>query len=226
MAKALAQYGMLRQSHRFIRFIVTFVCTGFKQAHVLLAQIHDTAKLLALPHRPGHGHAGHAKGLFNFVQQLQRIAAFAVHLVHKGHDGGVALAAYLNQALGLRLDTIGRVDHHEGAINGGEHAVSVFRKILVTRCVEQIDNRIAIQHLHDTGGDRNAALLFNLHPVAGGVPRRFTRLDAAGDMDCTREQQELFCECGFTRIGVGNNGKSAATPRFSRERHNNSGNQN
>ena len=39
---------------------------------------------------------------------------------------------------------------------------------------------------------------------------RLARLDAAGDLNRTREQQQLFSQRGFTRVGVGDDGKRAA----------------
>jgi hypothetical protein len=46
------------------------------------------------------------------------------------------------------------------------------------------------------------------------------RLDrASGDLDRAREQQQLFGQRGFTRIGVGDDGKGAAAAGFSEKRH-------
>ena len=77
-------------------------------------QVDDAAERLALTHRPGHGHAGHAQLALHLVEDVERIAHFAVHLVDEGDDGCVALATHLDQAAGLGFHAVGRVDHHEG----------------------------------------------------------------------------------------------------------------
>jgi len=46
------------------------------------------------------------------------------------------------------------------------------------------------------------------------VARGLAGLDRAGDLDRARKQQELFGQRGFTRVGVGNDGKSPAAPGF------------
>ena len=75
---------------------------------------------------------------------------------------------------------------------------------------------VAVEHLHHARRNRDAALLFNLHPVRCGVPRRLARLHAPGDMNCAREQQQLFGQRGFARVGVRNDGKGAAAHNFGR----------
>ena len=47
----------------------------------------------ALAHGPGDGAAGHAQFALDFVEDVQRVAHLAVHLVDEGDDGRVALAA-------------------------------------------------------------------------------------------------------------------------------------
>jgi hypothetical protein len=59
---------------------------------------------------------------------LEAGAAFAVHLVDESDDRHRAQAADLEQLAGLRLDALGRVDHHDRRIDGGERAVGVFEK--------------------------------------------------------------------------------------------------
>ena len=73
---------------------------------------------------------------------------------------------------------------------------------------------VAVEHLHDRRGHRNAPLLFYFHPVGGGVARGFAGLDGAGNLNGAREQQELLCERGFTRVRVRNDGKRPAAPGF------------
>ena len=187
---------------------------GREDAHLLLAQIHHAVEMFAHADRPGEGHDGHAEFALDLVHQRQRILHFAVHLVDEGQDRRVACAADLQQATGLRFDAVGRVDHHQRRVDSGQHAVGVFGEILVSGGVEQIDHAVAVFHLHHARSHRDAALLFDFHPVRGRVARGFARLDRAGDLDRAREQQQLFSQRGLARVRVRNDGKSAAAQDF------------
>ena len=66
---------------------------------------------------------------------------------------------------------------------------------------------LAVEHLHYRGCDGDAALLFDLHPVGRGVAAGLPRLDAAGDVNGAREQQQLLGQGRLTRVGVRNDGK-------------------
>ena len=130
------------------------------------AQVDHAVEALAHAHRPGEGHHGHAQLALDLVHQVQRVAHLAVHLVDEGDDRRVARAADLEQAPRLRLDAVGRVDHHQRRVHGGQHAVGVFGEVLVAGRVEQVDDAVAVLHLHHRTRDRDAALLLDLHPVA------------------------------------------------------------
>ena len=164
---------------------------GAEHAHAVAADVEHAAEGLAHAHRPRERHRIHAQVPFDLGQQLERLAHFAVHLVDEGDDGRVARAADLQQPDGLRLHAVGGVDHHERGVHGGQHAIGVFREVLVARGVEQVDDAVAVFHLHHRRGHRDAALLFDFHPVGGRVARGLAGLDAAGDLDRAREQQQL-----------------------------------
>ena len=92
----------------------------------------------------------------------------------------------------MRFDAVGGIDDHQRGIDRGQYAVGVLGKILVTRCVEQVDDAVTVLHLHDRTGDRNTPLLFNLHPVGGCVAAGFSCLDRARDVDRAGVEQQLF----------------------------------
>ena len=106
-----------------------------KHGHGVGAQVDNATKQFALAHGPGHGHAGHAQFALYFVQNVQWVSHFAVHFVDESDDGCVALAADFNEPSGLGFYAVGRVNHHEGGVYGGEHAVGVFAKVFVARGV-------------------------------------------------------------------------------------------
>ena len=116
---------MLGQCDRF-KVLRQAFAARLKHGHGLGAQIDDAAKGFALTHGPGHGDTGHAEFALHLVKYVQWVAHLAVHFVHKGDDRRVALPADFNQAAGLCLDAVGRVNHHQGRVHRGQHTVGVF----------------------------------------------------------------------------------------------------
>ena len=208
-AKALGGLGVVQAGQNFV-VAAGLVFTGAENAHAFFAAVVHAMKQLAHANRPGERHHRHAEFLLDLVHHAHGVLHLAVHLVHKGQDGRVAGAANLQEAARLRLDAVGRINHHQRGVHGGEHAVSVFREVLVAWCVQQVDHAVAVFHLHDRRGHRDTALLFNFHPVAGGVARGLARLDRAGDLDRAGEQQQLFSQRGLAGVRVGDDGKRAA----------------
>ena len=175
----------------------------------VVVEVIDAAEALAHADRPGHGGALHAQHGFDFVEQVDGLAAFAVELVDEGDDGRVAQAAHGEQLDGLRFDAVHRVDHHDRRVDGGEGAVGVFGEVFVARGVEQVDDAVAVGKLHHRRGDRDAALLFDFHPVGGGVAGGLAGADFAGDLDGAAEPQQLFGQRGLARVRVGDDREGA-----------------
>ena len=72
----------------------------------------------------------------------------------------------------------------------------------MARRVEQVEHRAAILELHHRRRDRDAALLFDLHPVRPCPPLLAARLDRARHMDGAAEQQQLFGQRRLARVGM------------------------
>ena len=142
----------------------------FEHQHAIAREIVGALEALAGAGRPGHRRDIERQGRGDLVQKLDRVAALAVHLVDEGDDRHVAQAADLEQLAGPRLDALGGVDHHDRRIDRGQGAVGVLAEILVARRVQQIEHRAAILEMHHRGGDRDAALLLDLHPVRARPP--------------------------------------------------------
>src|SRR3546814_5204820 len=109
---------------------------------------------------PGDRRALQPEHFLDFVEQFQRRPAFAVELVDESDDRRVAQPADFHQLDRARFDTLGGVDHHQRRVNRRQRPIRVFGKILVSRCVEQVDDLVVIRELHHRGGDRDSALLF------------------------------------------------------------------
>jgi hypothetical protein len=134
-------------------------------------QIIEAREGAAHPDRPVHRTDVKRQPVGDLVEQFEGRLAFAVDLVDEGDDRHRAQAAHLKQLQRLRLDPLGGVDHHHRAVDRGERAIGVLAEILVSRRVEQVEDKALMFEGHHRRGHRNAALLFDLHPVGAGAPR-------------------------------------------------------
>ena len=180
--------------------------------HTVVVEIVGALEVLARAGRPGHGRDVERQGRGDLVQKLDRVLGLAVHLVDEGDDRHVAQAADLEQLAGARLDALGGVDHHHRRIDGGQGTVGVLGEVFMARRVEQVEDRAAILEMHHRGGDRDAALLLDLHPVRACPPRLAARLHGARDMDGAAEQQQLFRQRRLAGVGMRDDRKRAPEP--------------
>ena len=172
-------------------------------------EIVDTLEFFAHAERPVDRGAFDFKHSLDLVEHINSIANIAIEFVHKGKNGGVAQSANLHQLNGSFFDALGTVDYHQRRIDCGKDAVGVFRKVLVARSVEEIDYAVHVRKLHDRRGDRDAALLLHRHPVGGRMLVCLFALNRACHLNKIAKQDELFGYCGFTSIGVRDDGKRA-----------------
>ena len=171
-------------------------------------------ELLAAADRPVHRIGLDTEHLLDLLQQLERIARFAVHFIDKGKDGDMPQHTHLKQLYGLFFHTLGRVDHHHGGIRRHQCAVGILRKILVTGGVQNVDTMTGIFKLHRRRGDRNTSLFFDLHPVGYRMLGGFFAFYRTGGGDCPSVQQQLFGQGGLTRVGVRYDRKCASAVDF------------
>ena len=67
--------------------------------------------------------------------------------------------------------------------------------------------------LHDGGGDRDAALFFNFHPVGGGGLGPLA-LDLTGLGDGSAVEQKFFRQGGLAGVGMGDDGEGPPPGNF------------
>ena len=163
---------------------------------------------------PVDGAGMDAQHVFQFVHQLEGILGRAVHLVYKGEDGNAAHPANLEQLDRLLLHALGGVDEHHSAVGRHQHAVGILAEILMAGGIQNVDVKAIEGELHGAAGNRNAALLFNLHPVAGCMALSLARLDRPRLTDCAAVQQQLFSQRGFTGVRVADNGERSSAGDF------------
>ena len=109
-----------------------------------------------------------------------------------------------------RLDALGGVDDHDGAVDRRKRSIGVVGKVLVAGRVEEVEDMVAIFEGHHRGDDRDAALTLDLHPVRAGLDLVLLGLHLARKLDRAAEEQELFSQRRLAGIGVRDDRKGAA----------------
>ena len=110
------------------------------------------------------------------------------------------------------------VDHHHRRIDRGERAVGVFRKVLVARRVEQVEDAAVVFEGHHRGDDRDAALALDRHPVRAGRSPVALGLDLPGELDGAAEQEQLLGQRGLAGVRMGDDGEGAPPLDLGRQR--------
>ena len=205
---ALAHRRIRQVAHRH-RGAVHPARHPLEEMHLAGLAVVDPAKIGAVAERPVHREGVQPEHALQFIEQLERIARGPVELVHEGEDRHAAPAADLEQLAGLRFDALAGIDHHHRRIHRGQHAVGVLGEILVAGRVEQVDAVAVVLELQHGGADRNAALLFQLHPVRGGGPLVLARGHRAGQLHRAAVKQELLGQRGLARVRMRDDGKRA-----------------
>ena len=81
------------------------------------------------------------------------------------------------------------VHDNDGAVHCCQRAERIFGKVLMARGVQDIHFVIPVVEFHDGSRNRNTALFFDFHPVAGGRFLDFVVLDGTGHLDLPAEEQ-------------------------------------
>ena len=163
---------------------------------------------------PGDRGGVEREGAGDLVDDLERVARLAVHLVDEGEDRDVAEAADLEQFAGACLDAFGGVDHHDGGVDRGEGAVGVFGEVFVARRVQQVEDAAAIFERHDRGDDGDAAVALDAHPVGPGTAAFTLGADVACELDGAARPEQALGQRGLAGIRVGDDREGATAVDF------------
>ena len=139
--------------------------------------------------RPVHGVGVDAQDIFDFIHEVEGVAAEVVNLVDEGENGDAPFFTDAEELLRLGFDAFGDVDEHDGAVGSHEGPVRIFTEVLMARRVEDIDMMAFVVELEDRTGDGDTTLFFNFHPVRNGMFRRLAGLDGTGQVDGTSVEQ-------------------------------------
>ena len=170
------------------------IIAAIEQVDPLLPTIEHTHERTVAMNRPRHGMTVDAEIRLHVAHQLERIFADTIAFVHKRKDRHAPALADLKQLARAILDAFAIVEQHHGAVGRHEGAVRVLRKVFVPRCVEQVDVEPFPIELHHARRHRDAALLFERHPVRRRMPLGAPRLHRSCKMNRTAVQQQLLGE--------------------------------
>jgi hypothetical protein len=188
---------------------------GAGEADVLAgAAVDDAAEVAGDADRPRHRRRAQADLGLDLVEQLERLAARAVVLVEEREHGEAPGPTDLEQLERLRLDALGRVEHHHHRVDAGEDPVRVLREVAVAGRVEQVDHVVAVRELQHRRADRDAPLALELHPVRRRRPPSVARFDGPCSLHGAGVEQELLGERRLAGVGVADDGEGPAAGRL------------
>src|SRR6516164_1596179 len=173
--------------------------------HFLLDEIDDADEIVFAAEGKLQGHRMRAKTLANGADDMIKIGAHAVHLVHKTDAGHSVLVRLAPNGFGLRLHTGDGVKHANRAVQHAQGAFDFNGEINVAGGINDVD-AVFLVETGPTGGGRgagdgDAALALLLHPVHGG--RAFVhRTDLIGH---TRIEQDALGRRGLPGVDVRHN---------------------
>ncbi len=165
------------------------------------------SKLVGVADRPVHRCGGDTKRRLDVVHQRERIFGRTVELVDEGQNRKPVPMTDLVELARLRLDAVGRVDHHDDAVGGYQGAVGIFAEVLVAGCVEQRHAPALNLELERGRRDGNAALLFHLHPVRRRGTAILASAHGACELDGAPIEQQLLCQRRLAGVRVRDDGK-------------------
>src|ERR1700722_1829621 len=189
------------------RILIGRLGIGRKKKEVLIIQIIDPLEILPAVDRPGHRMKLDSQLFFDLLQQVEPVLAIPVHLIDKDDHRRVAHPANFHQPPGLRLYSIDAINDKDDAVYCRQGTKGVFGKILVTGCIQQVDQHPFILEAHDRGRHRDPALPLDLHEIAGRMLLDLITFYRAGRLDGAAKQEEFLGQGSLTRIRVGNDRK-------------------
>ena len=179
--------------------------------------VKDSAEVAAGANGPVHGIRPDAQDVLDLLHELEGVSRVVVELVDEGEDGDVPECADLEELLGLGLDALCAVDDHDRGVGGHEGPVGVLREVLVPGGVEDVHAAAVIGELQYRGGDGDAALLLDVHPVRDRVLGAALALYGASGLDAAGIQEELLGEGGLACVRVRDDRERAARRDLVRE---------
>ena len=117
---------------------------------------------------------------------------------------------YLKKLPCLCFYTLGCINDHNCRIRRHKCTVRIFREVLMSRRIQNVDTISVIIKLENRRSDGNTSFLLNLHPVGYGMSGCCLTLYTSRLINRASIQEKLLCQCCLTGIRVGNNSKCSS----------------
>ena len=145
----------------------------------------NALEILSGANRPVDRTGADPKYIFNLIDQFKGILCLAVHFIDKSKNRDSTHDADFKQFDRLCLDTFGAVDHHDGRIGSHQSTIGIFREVLMSRSVQDVDTESVIIKLQYGGSDGDSSFFFDFHPVRDRVFSSFSTFYGTGKIDCS-----------------------------------------
>ena len=162
------------------------------QVQFLLIYIVYSLETCSLLNRPGQRTYLNHQFFLQFIQQVERIFTFTVHLINENNYRSLSHAAHFHQFPCLGFHTFRTVDHDDNAIYRSQRTICIFGKVLVTRSIKDVNLVIPIIKFHYRSRHRDTTLFLNLHPVGCSRFLNLITFYSTRHLNLTTEKQQLF----------------------------------
>ena len=125
--------------------------------------------------------------LFNFFHQFKPVFPVTIHFIYKNNDRSIPHPADFRQFPGLFFNTIDAINHQYNAVHCRQCPISIFRKVLMAWCIQQIDELILVLKTHNRSGHGDTTLTLYFHEITGSMFSDFIAFNSAGCLNSTSE---------------------------------------
>ena len=172
------------------------------QEQALPHAVVDAAKIRTRTNGPIHRHGVDAQDVLDLAHQIEPLASEAIHLVHEGEDRDMTQATDLEEFPRLRLHALGGIHQHDGGVRRHQGAIGILAEILVTGRIENVDAMALVLEIEHRTAHRDAPLLLEFEPIAGGMPRRTLAPHSPGLAHRAPVEEQFLGQGGLARIGM------------------------
>ena len=153
--------------HILHRNNIIFRCflIGIEEQKTLVIQIVYPFEILTHIDGPAQRPQLDIEFFLDLFQQIKWLFSVPVHLVDEHDHGGVTHATNFHKLTRLLLYSLHTIHYKNYRVYRRQRPIGVFRKILVTGRIQQIDEHIPIGETHHGGGHTDTPLALDLHKV-------------------------------------------------------------
>jgi len=190
--------------------LVIRFCSRGEEYQAFFVQIVHPFEILAAVDGPGIGVEVDLQFFFDLFEEVETVLAVTVHFIDEYDHRRLPHGDHFHKPAGLRFHPVHAVNDEDDAVHCCQRTKGVFREVLVTRRIEQVDEVAIVFKGHDAGGHADAALPFDLHEIGSGVLLDLVALYRTGRLYGSAEEQEFLCQRRLSRIRVRDDGEGFA----------------